>query len=69
MGRSENHIRVMHETAYAEYGSALEILSACKLSKRRISVLVIFTMQKMNITTRKLFYLSCPNMGKVSPQS
>ena len=34
MSRTENHIRVMHETAYAEYGSALEMLSACKLSKK-----------------------------------
>ena len=30
----ERYIRVIQETAYAEFGSALEMLSACKLSEK-----------------------------------
>ena len=30
----KKHLNVLQETAYAEFGSALEMLSACKLSKK-----------------------------------
>ena len=32
--RNKNILKVIYETAYAEYGSALEMLSACKLAEK-----------------------------------
>ena len=69
MGRSENHIRVMHETAYAEYGSALEMLSACKLSNKETFCFGFFHHAKDEYNHTQTFLSFLSKYGKrISPQ-
>ena len=69
MSRTENHIRVMHETAYAEYGSALEMLSACKLSKKETFCFGYFHHAKDEYNHTQTFLSFLSKYGKrISPQ-
>ena len=65
MGRSEKNIRVMHETAYAEYGSALEMLSACKLSQKQTSCFGFFHHAKDEYNHTQTFLSILSKYGKM----
>ena len=50
------YLNVILETACAEFGSALEMLKACKDSTKKIWLMDILNILKMNIIIRKLSY-------------
>ena len=63
----KNHLNVLKETAYAEFGSALEMLSACKLSNKDSFCFGYFHHSKDEYNHTKTFLSLLKKYGQSMP--
>ena len=67
--KEEKYLRVMQETAYAEFGSALEMLSACKQSKQEKFCFGFFHHSKDEYNHTQVFLSLLSKYGKnINPE-